>query len=295
MHAFIAALGFGIVTAAILAIASVGFTLQFGATNIFNLAFGSTMTASAFVAYVATEANLGLWGAVVFGALFGTVFSVLLNRAVYLPFVKRGARLFEMIIVAIAVTLLISNIIQAVWGASFFTLKLAPTPALNFGALAFTRDELGIIGVAVAAMLCVHALLHHTRLGQAMRATATNPALARNCGIPTTRVIDVVWAVSGLLCGLGGVALVLVTTSFNPQTGTEFIIPILAVAVLGGIGQPYGAMLGAVVIGLMTQLSALVISPEYKQAVAFVTLVVVLLLRPQGILSEVAEQKEVVA
>lgn len=295
MHAFVAALGFGIVTAAILAIGSVGFTLQFGATNVFNLAFGSTMTASAFVAYQATEANLGLWGAVLSAAVFGVLFSVLLNRFVYMPFIRRGARLFEMIIVAIAVTLLISNGVQAIWGASYFTLKLPPSPAVSWDALTFSRDELGIIAVAVVAMLGVHWLLSRTRLGQAMRATATNPALARNCGIPTKRVIDVVWGVSGLLCGLAGVALVLVTTTFGHSTGTTFIIPILAVAVLGGIGQPYGAMLGAVVIGLMTELSPLVISAEYKQAVAFVILIVVLLIRPQGILSEIAEQKEVVA
>lgn len=295
MHAFVAALGFGIVTAAILAIGSVGFTLQFGATNVFNLAFGSTMTASAFVAYQATEANLGLWGAVLSAAVFGVLFSVLLNRFVYMPFIRRGARLFEMIIVAIAVTLLISNGVQAIWGASYFTLKLPPSPAVSWGALTFSRDELGIIAIAVVAMLGVHWLLSRTRLGQAMRATATNPALARNCGIPTKRVIDVVWGVSGLLCGLAGVALVLVTTTFGHSTGTTFIIPILAVAVLGGIGQPYGAMLGAVVIGLMTELSPLVISAEYKQAVAFVILIVVLLIRPQGILSEIAEQKEVVA
>jgi branched-subunit amino acid ABC-type transport system permease component len=295
MHAFVAALGFGIVTAAILAIGSVGFTLQFGATNVFNLAFGSTMTASAFVAYQATEANLGLWGAVLAGAIFGVVFSVLLNRFVYMPFIRRGARLFEMIIVAIAVTLLMSNGVQAIWGAGYFTLKLPPSPAVSWGALTFSRDELGIVGVAIVAMLGVHWLLSGTRLGQAMRATATNATLARNCGIPTRRVIDVVWGVSGLLCGLSGVALVLVTTTFGHSTGTTFIIPILAVAVLGGIGQPYGAMLGAVVIGLMTELSPLVISAEYKQAVAFVILIVVLLIRPQGILSEIAEQKEVVA
>lgn len=295
MHQFVAALGFGIVTAAILAIASVGFTLQFGATNVFNLAFGSTMTASAFVAYQATEANLGLWGAVIAAALFGVVFSVLLNRAIYMPFIKRGARLFEMIIVAIAVTLLISNGLQAIWGAAFFTLKLPPSPTVNWGALAFTQDELGIVGVAVVAMLAVAWLLNRTRLGQAMRATATNATLARNCGIPTGRVIDAVWAVSGLLCGLAGVGLVLVTTTFGHSTGTTFIIPILAVAVLGGIGQPYGAMLGAVVIGFMTELSPLVINAEYKVGVAFVILIIVLLIRPQGILSEIAQQKEVVA
>jgi branched-subunit amino acid ABC-type transport system permease component len=294
VNSFIAAIGFGLVTASVLAISSVGFTLQFGATNVFNLAFGDTMTASAFVAYIVTEDGLGLWGAVLFGALFGAIFSVLLNRFVYAPFIRRGTRLFGMIIVSIAVSLVMSNTIQAIWGANYFSLNIPPSPTVQWGSLIFTRLELGMMGVALVSMAIVHVVLRHTRLGRAMRATATNPALARNCGIATDRVIDAVWALSGLFCGIGGVALVIEVTTFNANTGDEFIIPILAAAVLGGIGQPYGAMLGALVIGVATELSAVVISPDYKELVAFVILIVVLLLRPQGILSEIAEQKEVV-
>jgi branched-subunit amino acid ABC-type transport system permease component len=294
VNSVIAAVGFGLVTASVLAISSVGFTLQFGATNVFNLAFGDTMTASAFVAYVVTQHGLGLWGAVLFGALFGAVFSVLLNRLIYAPFIRRGTRLFGMIIVSISVSLVMSNVIQAIWGANYFSLSISPSPTVQWGALVFTRLELGMMAVALIAMAIIHVLLRHTRLGRAMRATATNPQLARNCGIATDRVIDAVWALSGLLCGIGGVALVIEVTSFSANTGDEFIIPILAAAVLGGIGQPYGAMLGALVIGVSTELSAVVISPQYKELVAFVILIVVLLLRPQGILSEIAEQKEVV-
>jgi branched-chain amino acid transport system permease protein/neutral amino acid transport system permease protein len=99
---FLHAIGFGIVTAAVMALAAVGFTVQFGVTNILNLAYGDVMTASAFVAYVTYSAGLNPWWGMVFGGLFGAVFSVLLNRFVYTPFIRRGARLFTMIIVTIA-------------------------------------------------------------------------------------------------------------------------------------------------------------------------------------------------
>ena len=249
MNTIVPAIGFGIVTASILAVAGVGFTLQFGVTNILNLAYGDIMTAAAFVAYLVTSAGLSVWLALVAGAAFGSVFSVLLNRYIYTPFVRRGTRLFGMIIVTIA----------------------------------------------VVAMLLIHLLLRYTKLGKAMRATAADPDLARNCGIATDRVIDLAWAISGTLCGLAGVILVMNVTAFTDTTGAQFLIPIVAVAVLGGIGQPYGAMLGALVIGITSEVAAAIFNPEYKDVVAFVILVIVLLARPQGILSEVATRKEVAA
>lgn len=294
MSVFWSSLGFGVVTASILAIAAVGFTLQFGATNIFNLAYGDTMTAAAFVGYLATQAHLGLWAAMLAGGAFGGIFSVLLNRVVYAPFIRRGTRLFGMIIVSIAVSLILSNGLQAIWGANFYSLAIPPGRSLRFGPFIMTTVQLIIIAIAVAIMLAVHLLLRHTRLGRAMRATANNATLARSCGIRTDLVIDMVWLLSGILCGFGGVALVANITSFDFATGGQFIVLILTAAVLGGVGQPYGAMIGALVIGLATEVSAAIFSPEYKELTAFVILVVILLIRPLGILSEVAQQKEVV-
>jgi branched-chain amino acid transport system permease protein/neutral amino acid transport system permease protein len=106
-------------------------------------------------------------------------------------------------------------------------------------------------------------------------------------------VTDIAWLISGLFCGLAGVALVADLGSFQSTTGGAFLVPIVAAAVLGGVGQPYGAMLGALVIGLSSELSATFIDPSYKNVVAFLLLIVVLLIRPQGILSEVATAKEV--
>jgi len=289
------AIGFGIVTASILAVAGVGFTLQFGVTNILNLAYGDIMTAAAFAAYLVTSAGLDVWLALVAGAAFGCVFSVLLNRFVYTPFVRHGTRLFGMIIVTIAVSLILQNALLAIFGANFFSLQIPRPASVHIGGMVFTTVQLAIIGIAVAAMLGIHLLLRYSKLGKAMRATATDPELARNCGIATDRVIDLAWAISGALCGLAGVILVLNVTAFTDTTGAQFLIPIVAVAVLGGIGQPYGAMLAALVIGISSELAAAIFSPAYKDVVAFVILVVVLIARPQGILSEVATRKEVAA
>jgi len=295
VNTIVPAIGFGIVTASILAVAGVGFTLQFGVTNILNLAYGDIMTAAAFVAYLVTSAGLNVWLALVTGAAFGSVFSVLLNRCIYTPFVRRGTRLFGMIIVTIAVSLIVQNGLLAIFGANFFSLKMPRPTSVHIAGMAFTTVQLAIIAIAVVAMLLIHLLLRYTKLGKAMRATAADPDLARNCGIATDRVIDLAWAISGALCGLAGVILVMNVTAFTETTGAQFLIPIVAVAVLGGIGQPYGAMLGALVIGITSEVAAAIFNPEYKDVVAFVILVIVLLARPQGILSEVATRKEVAA
>jgi branched-chain amino acid transport system permease protein/neutral amino acid transport system permease protein len=295
VNTVIPAIGFGLVTASILAVAGVGFTLQFGVTNILNLAYGEIMTAAAFIAYLVTDAGQPVWLALVAGAAFGAAFSVLLNRLLYTPFVRRGTKLFGMVIVTISASLIIQNSLLAIFGANFFTLKMARPASVHWGELVFTTTQLAIIAVAVVVMLLVHALLRYTKLGKAMRATAADADLARNCGIATDRVVDLAWALSGLLCGLAGGILVLNVSAFTDTTGSGFLIPVVAVAVLGGIGQPYGAMLGALLIGLATEIAAAVISPEYKDVVAFVILVVVLLARPQGILSEIATRKEVAA
>jgi branched-subunit amino acid ABC-type transport system permease component len=295
MNTIVPAIGFGIVTASILAVAGVGFTLQFGVTNILNLAYGDIMTAAAFVAYLLTRAGFSVWLALAAGAVFGSVFSVLLNRCIYTPFVGRGTRLFGMIIVTIAVSLVVQNGLLAIFGANFFSLKMPRPASVNIAGMVFTTDQLAIIAIAAVIMLLIHLLLRYTKLGKAMRATAADPDLARNCGIATDRVIDLAWAISGALCGLAGVILVLNVTAFTDTTGSQFLIPVVAVAVLGGIGQPYGAMLGALVVGIATEVAAAIFNPEYKDVVAFVILVIVLLARPQGILSEIATRKEVAA
>ncbi len=291
----VASIGFGLVTASIVALAAVGFTLQFGVTNIINLAYGDVMTASAFVAYVCNAAGLNIWLCLAIGSAFGAVASLALNRGVYTPFIRHGANLLTVIIVTLAMALIIQNVVLAVWGPNFFSYTMAVGQSVQLGALTLTLSQLGIIALSAAAMVVVHIVLTYTKLGKAMRATAVNPALARSCGIRTDRIIDATWLISGALCGAAGVVLVINTTSFTAATGGNFLLVIAAAAILGGIGRPYGAMAGALVIGLSTEVSAAFISPSYKDVVAFVLLVLVLLLRPQGIFSGSTSERGVTA
>jgi branched-chain amino acid transport system permease protein/neutral amino acid transport system permease protein len=159
----------------------------------------------------------------------------------------------------------------------------------------FTTSQIYLIVIALVILVALHSLLRYTRLGKAMRATAADPELARNCGVRTRLVTDCAWLLSGTLCGLSGVALVTELGSFQSGTGGAFLVPVVASAVVGGIGHSYGAMLGALVIGMSSEMAAVVFAPQYKDVVAFLILIVVLLLRPQGILSEVASDKAVAA
>ena len=123
-------------------------------------------------------------------ALFGAVFSMLINRLVYFQFLRRGTRLFGMIIVTIAMSLIIQNVLFAIFRPTFFSYQASQGSSHRFGSMTFTASQLAIMGIAVVAMLGVHLLMTRTRLGKAMRATATNPSLARSCGVATDRVID---------------------------------------------------------------------------------------------------------
>ncbi|HYT14121.1 MAG TPA: branched-chain amino acid ABC transporter permease [Candidatus Nitrosopolaris sp.] len=286
MDLYVAAFGFGLVGMSVIAIAAVGFTMQFGITNMINLAYGEVMISSAYVAYYINRAGVTIWVGMIAGALFGAVFSFLLNRFVYSPFQRKGTSHIGMVIVSLAVSLMIANLLLPIVGYYSVSYQDTTGGLLRAGGIVLTTNQIAIIGVAVVIMLLVHGLLRYTRLGKAMRATAANPTLARNCGIPTQRVIDAVWLITGALCGLAGVVAAMNSDSFAIANGAGFLITALAAAVLGGAGQPYGAMIGAVIIGMITELSAAAWAPEYKEVVAFGILVLVMVLRPQGLLSK---------
>ncbi len=286
MSLFLASIGFGLVTASVLAIASVGFTLQFGVTDVLNLAFGAVMIFAAFVAYLINSAGISVWIGLLVAMVAGAVLSVLLNAAVYTPFQRRGASPITMVIVSLGMTLIIEFGVQALAGGTAVSYTMGNGPAFTAGALSLTLVQFLIMGMSVLVMLGVHALLRYTKLGKAMRATAANRGLARNCGIRTGRVITLTWGLTGALCGLAGVVFAMDAGSFDATATDLFLVLILAAVFLGGPGQPYGAMLGALVIGVATEVSAAFIPADYKYVIAFVALLVMLGVRPTGLLGE---------
>jgi branched-subunit amino acid ABC-type transport system permease component len=284
MSLFVASLGFGLVTAAVLAIASVGFTLQFAVTDVLNLAYAAIMIFGAFLAYAVNQAGLSVWLGLLVAVAACALISVLLNVGVYAPFQRRGTAPITMVIVSLGMTLIIEFGVQAVSGGTAVSYTMSNGPTLQAGGLNLTGVQVAIMVLAVLVMAAVHGLLRYTKLGKAMRATAANRSLARNCGIRASRVITMTWAITGALCGLAGVVFAIDSGSFDATSTDIFLILILAAVFLGGPGQAYGAMLGALVIGLATEVSAVFIPADYKYTVAFVVLLVMLGVRPTGLL-----------
>ncbi len=294
MNQLTLAIGFGLVTSAILALCAVGFTLQFGVSNILNLAYGDVMTVSAFMAYLVNATGAGIWLAICAGAATGAVVSVLISTLIFTPFLRRGTSRFAMVMVSLALAVILQNAIQAVAGPAFRSYSRSQGTSLHLLGMILTPYQLVIIGVAAASMLALHLLLRYTRIGKALRATAADAELARSCGIATERVSALAWAISGALCGLGGVTLALNLASFDFHFGNAFLLVIVAAAVFGSVGQPYGAMVGALVIGMASELAA-IWTPSLKQVVAFVILALILLVRPAGLWRKSFVQMDVAA
>src|SRR6266700_361525 len=224
MSLFLASLGFGLVTAAVLAIAAVGFTMQFAVTDVLNLAYGGVMIAAAFVAYALNQAGVNVWIAMLAAAAAGSVGSVLLNRGIYTPFQRRGS----------------APITQVIVGGTSVSYTMSQGPTLKAGGLILTTVQLVIIGLSVVVMLGVHGLLRYTKLGKAMRATAANRSLARNCGLRTDRLVTATWALTGALCGIAGTVFAIDNGSFGATSADLFLVVILAAVFLGGPGQATG-------------------------------------------------------
>ena len=284
MNLVVPAFGFGLVTASVLAIAAVGFTLQFGVTDVLNLAYGAVMIFGAFVAYLVNSQGVSVWVGLVAAMAACSLLSVLLNAGIYAPFQRRRASPITMVIVSLGLTLIIEFGVQAVAGGVAVSYTMGQGTTYRAGGLILSAVQLVIIGLSIVVMLATHALLRYTRLGKAMRATAANRTLARNCGIRAGQVITVTWAITGAMCGLAGTVFAIDLGSFDATSTDLFLILILAAVFLGGPGQPYGAMLGAVIIGIATEVSAAFIPADYKYVVAFLVLLIMLGVRPAGLL-----------
>ncbi len=290
------AVGFGLATAAYIALAAVGFTLQAGVSNIFNFAYGDIMITAAFMAYAVNTIGGGLWELFIVGAVTGAVVSLALNRLIFRRFVRHGVNRFGMLIVTLWTGLILQNVLLAVFGPRFFSLQVSSGRLFTFfgqHGILLTGVQLISIGIAVAAVLIVAIGLRYTRVGMAMRALATNPNLAQSSGVPARKILDYTWIVSGIFCGLGGVVLALATGAFAQTTGEEFLVIIFAATVLGGVGRPVGAAVASLVLGIVMEVSALFIPPVLKELAAFALLLVVLIIRPGGLFSLAKEGEEI--
>jgi branched-subunit amino acid ABC-type transport system permease component len=282
MSTFVSSLGFGIIVAGVLLVATVGFTLQYAISGVFNLAYGAIMAVAMLIAYLCNSDGISIWVCVLIVAVVGAVLTWMLERGIVRPMLARGATSWVMMIVTFAAGIIISSVILATWGPGYSSYTL-PGGNHKVGALQFTTDQFWIVLIALAAAIAVWLLLHRTQLGRAMRGTSTNPVLARSCGIRTERILGLTWLGSGALCGVGGALLAVDIGSFTYNSWENFLPLIIAAAIVGGIGSPGGAMAGAVLVGVVSSVATGYLTPVYQDVIALSVLVVAVLVRPRGL------------
>lgn len=285
MRLFIEAIGFGIASGAVIALGAVGFSVQFGISNVLNITYGAMLTLSAFIGYAFLQLNVNIWLVMAITSVIIGVGSVLFNRGLLEPLKRRGTSFVGVIISTVSAGIVLEYAIVVFVGPdahSYGQLSGSTVSGLDF---VFTTSQLIIIATTLVLMFAFHLLLTKTKVGRAMRATSNNRTVARACGIRTERIIDLSWMLSGMMCGAAGVALAITTVSFDFTLGGTFLIYMIAAAVLGGIGQPYGAMVGGLVVGIASQIAGAYWSPAYQDVIAFAILIAMLLIRPRGLFS----------
>ncbi|MGH7903840.1 MAG: branched-chain amino acid ABC transporter permease [Candidatus Dormibacteraceae bacterium] len=279
------AVGFGMVTAGILAVSTVAVTLQYSVTSVPNFAHGDIMTLGAYTAYTTGLVVNNLLLEVLAAVLVCAGFAFLMNWGLLQPFIRAGVRNIIVLVITAATSLILQNILLAIFGGSEVDYKLPSTQPHQYGPFSWTERDLAIMISAALVLLSVHVVLRYTKFGKAQRAVSDSPELARVSGIDSHRVVNLTWLWAGGMAGFSGFILAASVGAFTPAVGFTFLLVVFAAAVVGGIGQPYGAMLGALLIGLSMEISALYVSSEWKQAVAFVILILALIFRPSGLIA----------
>ena len=285
-------IGFGIVTASIISVGAVGFSLQFGLTNVFNISYGTVLTLGGFSALIAERVGIVGWWDVLIGAGVGIIATWLIGKGVLSFFARRKCGLFELITVSLAVELIVQYGIDAIDHEQLYNYFFNEGRSLHFAGMIFTVTQLEIIGLAIGAFVALEALLRLTKLGKALRAVAEEPRLARACGIKTAQIVNVTWIVSGALAGAAGVVYIINSLSVSAFTGTDFLPLLLAAAILGRAGSVAGAAVASLAIGIVTEVVSAVGGSAYSTVAGFGILVLVLVARPGGVTSGLALKTE---
>ena len=283
MELVLQALVNGLVSGTLLAVPAIGFTAMFAVLRFPNFSVSGVATFGAFAGYLAYGAGLPMAAALAAAFAVAGIAGLFFDRLVHLPLVKQGA--LPAAIASIATGLVLENVIRLGFGNDLRGYDRAVARDMRWGDIRVNPQQLETMAIALAIMGVVFAALAFTRIGKAMRASADNPELAALKGIRPERVAAVASFVGMGLVGVGGMLLGL-DSSIDPLTGTRILLSIFAAAVLGGLGSVPGAVLGAFLIGMAEEVSVLVVGSPYRAAVGFVVILVMLTVRPRGLLGE---------
>lgn len=273
----------GVAIGSIIALAAVGLTLTYGILRLSNFAHGDFMTLGAYLTWLSNTSGLNLWFSVLIGA-GGTVIAMMIAEyLLWKPMRNRRATTTTLTIISIGLALFLRNGILLIWGGNNKKYDIPIMQAPDIFGVKVAYDRLLVIGLAIIIIIGLHFLLQNTKIGKAMRAVADNVDLARVSGINVEQVVLWTWIITGVLTATGGAMFGLITNTIRPNMGWFLILPMFASVILGGIGNPYGAIAGGLVIGIIQELSVPWLGSNYKLGVALLVMIIILLVRPQGL------------
>jgi neutral amino acid transport system permease protein len=276
----------GLSLGAIYALGAVGLTLVYGILKLVNFAHGDFLTFGAYMAYLVNITwDLPLVFAIAFAIAATALLGIGFEKTMWAPMRKRGAGMLQLLLMALGLAFVIRYSIQFIWGTELRQLDVNNTSSVEFLDLRIGRTQLTVIVVGFAALLATGLMLRLTLLGKRMRALSDDLDLAETSGINTSRVILYTWLFAAGLAGLAGVFAGAIT-QLQPELGFELLLPIFAAVVLGGIGNAFGALAAGIVLGVVIEMSTFIVAPGLKLAVGFLILIVVLIIRPQGIFGQ---------
>jgi neutral amino acid transport system permease protein len=273
----------GLSLGAIYALGAVGLTLVYGILKLVNFAHGDFLTFGAYMAYLVNVTwGLPLVVAVFWAMAMTALLGIFLEKVMWGPMRARGAGMLQLLLMAIGLALVIRYVIQFIWSTELRQLDVNVTDTVKFLGLTIGRTNLIVIIVGFAVLIGTGLMLRYTLLGKRMRALSDNLDLAETSGVNTSRVILWTWVFAAGFAGLAGV-LAGAITQLQPELGFELLLPIFAAVVMGGIGNAYGALVAGILLGLVIEWSTLFIDARWKTGIGFVVLILVLIIRPQGI------------
>ena len=283
MNEALLTLGFALVTASILALSAVAFTLEYAVTNVANVSHGEILTVGAYAAYLVHERTGNAIAAAIAAALAGGFAALLMQAAVIGPFIRFGATPTIVFIATLGMSFMIQNTLVIFFGAANVAYTLDPGAPQHLGPFLLTPLDLEIIASAITITFVLYLIISRTKFGKALRAVSQNRELARVTGINATQVAAATFFLAGLIAGYAGFILAESVGSFNPYFGFSFFLITLTAAVAGGLGKAFGTMVGAVMVGIILEFAGGYISASYNLAFAFAILAIVILVRPRGL------------
>lgn len=277
----------GIVAGGVYALFAVGLTMVYSIFRFINFAHGELIAWGAYgvLLFVSPPFNLPLWLALFPAILLVTAIALVQNRLVFSPL--KNSQPVTLLIASIGLSFVLRSALQLYFGSDLRSYETGFYASIELGGLMISYVQLAMLCLSILFFIILHLLLTRTLTGKSMRAVSDSMELAGIYGISTKKVSVFVWVISAVFAACGGFLLAL-DTSLDPMMGLTFMIKSFAAVLLGGVGNVWGALLGGLCIGIIENLGTAIISPGYKDATAFVLIIVILLFRPQGILGSLA-------